>query len=165
MAPLTTDAASRRWYAGAVDALYAALTWAFGSPVAIFRARVLGALARLCACPLGDAVCPATHREVAAVVAAAALNAARPDDAAAILLGAGAHETCFRTQHQADGPAVSWWQLEATAWTPEGRAAERALWLSSAQAAAAEALRRARTCRGSMVGYASGRCDARGPSA
>lgn len=125
----------------------------FGSPPAIFLARVLGALAVLCPCQAGYQACDAHHLRAGRAIAVVAAGEPDPDEAAARLLGAGAHETGFRVELQAQGGrAITYWQLEV-------RRADRAALLADPVAAARLALRIARACGGSMVGYAGGRCE------
>ncbi len=119
------------------------LTILFGSPRAILAARVLQALGALCPCH-GDAGCEAVHRRAAAAIATAADGTCNPDEAAARLLGTGAHETGFRVVLQVHGPAVTWWQLEVPR-------RERLQLLVDPVAAARLALQRA---GGDLTGYA-----------
>lgn len=115
----------------------------------ILAVRILHALLRLC---------PAAPPEAARAVLTVALLDRAPLDAAARLIGAGMHETGFRTQRQAKGgPAVTWWQLEVPA-------REREELLADPLAAPRLALRRARACRGSLRGYAWGKCQGGGPA-
>ncbi len=132
----------------------------FGDPRAIFFANVFGALGAICPCRAPEATperiaCEAQHQRAASVIAVVALDDGDPDEAAVLLLGLGAHETGFRTMVQVRGPAVSWWQLEVPR-------AQRAELLADPFAAARRALRAARGCRGSLRGYATGRCDGGG---
>lgn len=127
------------------------LAFLFGSPHAIFTARVLAALAWLCPCH-GDAECEAAHRRVARAVAVVASEARHPDHAAAMLLGACAHEGACKIERQDGGPAVTFWHLEVPR-------AQRAALLADDVAAARLALSRA---GGTWRAYACGheRCDA-----
>jgi len=119
---------------------------------AIYAAWVLRVIASLSPCPPGDADCARQHAEASRVIALVALADARPEDALARLSGAGGHETGFRTRVQArGGPAVCWFQVEVPR-------AERAALVADDLSCAFLALRRARTCGGSMVAYAGGRC-------
>jgi hypothetical protein len=123
-------------------------------PRAAFLARVFYVLSVLCPCGEGDGslACQQQLHEAAEVITAVALEDSDPEDAMAVLAGAGAHETRFQTRVQEHGPAVSWFQLEVR------DVFERARYLHDDRAAAREALRIARGCRRSMVGYASGNC-------
>ncbi len=122
---------------------------------AIYFAWVLRVVGALSPCPAGDADCARQHVEAAQVIAQVALADAHPEDALARLSGAAAHETEVRTRVQArGGPAVCWWQVEV----PKS---QRAALLADDLACAFLALQRARTCGGSMVAYAGGRCWAK----
>lgn len=119
---------------------------------AIFLARVLGVMLAICPCAPKERNCQANRAEAAAVITFVALDDADPVAAAGILLGTAKHETGFQTEVQnRGGPARSFWQVEV-------RKAERAEMLADRYKAARHALRIARTCRGSYLGYASGRC-------
>ncbi len=121
-----------------------ALVFLFGSPLSVLFARVLSTLAALCPCH-GDTACEATHRRAASAIAIVAIDARDPDEAAARLLGCGAHETGFRVERQANGGrAVTWWQIEV-------RRNEREALLADPIAAARLALRRA---GGNLSAYA-----------
>lgn len=124
---------------------------ATSAPMFAFAVRILLALSRIVPCAPGDAACPGIHARAACVIATVASESRSPEDAAALLLGIGAHETGFRTERQAKGgPAVSWFQVEVS---PR----ERAALLADPIAAARLALLRARRC--GLRAYACGRCD------
>jgi bacterioferritin-associated ferredoxin len=146
-----------------VELLIAAL---FGDVRRLFFVRILAVLNALAPCPLDGVLmdevhlgaqhaCVEQHHRAAAVIAIVALEDDDPEDAAARLEGAGGHETGFRTRVQQHGPAVSWWQLEIRDHD------ERARYLADDFLAARRALEIARTCGGSMVGYACGHCRER----
>lgn len=125
----------------------------FGDPRAVMFARVLAAIGRLCPCPPGDNVCELHHERAAAAIAQVATDDDDPDGAAVLLIGAGAHETGFRTEREmGGGRAVSFWQVEV----PRSR---RAAMLADPAAAAHQALRAARACGGTMRAYACGSCN------
>lgn len=132
------------------------LTFAFGSPHAAFRARIADALAWLCPCAPSDAPCFTAHARVARAVAIVASEAPDPEHAAALLIGLCAHEGRCVAERQTHGPARTFWMLEVPR-------AQRAALEADDVAAARLALRRARGCGGSLVGYAWGRCE--GPDA
>lgn len=91
------------------------LTFFFGSPRAILAARIFGAMASLCPCAPADAACEARHARATTAIVVVASADRDPEDAAGMLLGLAAHETCFRVEHQANGgPAVTWWQIEVS---------------------------------------------------
>lgn len=120
----------------------------FGSPRAMFAARILAAMHALAPC--SDAACVAHHERAASAIAYVSAEDRDPEDAAARLLGVGVHETGFRTDREAHGgPAVTWFQLEVPR-------RERAALLADPVAAARLALRRSRTCGGNLACYASG---------
>jgi hypothetical protein len=115
------------------------LLFLFGDPRLALCLRVLAAVTRLCPCAAGDALCERLHRESASAIALVAYDAPDTERAAALLVGAGTHETCFRVERQAaHGPAVTVWQLEV----PRG---ERAALLADPVRAARLALRTARS--------------------
>lgn len=93
--------------------LWTALTLLFGDPRAILFSRVLAAV---------SALCPGAPVEASAVITVAAYEDRDPVRAAVLLLAAGAHETCFRTMYQVDGPARSWFQVEPMGKTRKERA-------------------------------------------
>jgi hypothetical protein len=121
------------------------LTLLFGAPADVLAARVLSAVDRMCPCAHDPSPrCPGVHARAAHAIATVAVDARDPDDAAARLVGVGAHETCYRTERQANGgPAVTVWQLEV-------KRSERAALLADPVAAARLALSRA----GDLRGYA-----------
>lgn len=123
--------------------------------LAILFARVAAAMTALAPCHVDDDECAALHTRAIQAIVVVAFTDAHPDDAAAILLGVGKHETRFRTELQNHGPAVSFWQLEV----PQS---ERAAYLNDTIAAARTALTRARA-DSTMNAYACGRkrCDTR----
>jgi hypothetical protein len=140
------------------------LTLAFGSEAAILTTRATRGIDVLCPCTSDDEACVQTHRLAGRVVGSVAADDEDPEEAVAVLDGLLAHETCARTMVEVGGGAArSWWQLEPTAWTAPGRAEQTATWLADPKEAAREALRRARTCGGSMMAYAGGTCSSRGP--
>lgn len=132
--------------------LVLALTLLFGSPRALFEARVADTMSKLCPCTAEDGACAAKHARYAGVIATTAWRDKYPDDAAARLLGTAAHETCFRTETQVRGPAVTVWQIE------ERDPVKRADFLREPLRAAERALHIAQGCDGGMRGYATGTC-------
>jgi hypothetical protein len=124
----------------------ALLAFLFGSPSAIFRARVAAVLVAMC-----PRAAPADVAEAASAIVEAALDARWPVDAAARLIGAAAHETCLATRLQVRGPAVTFWQLELPA-------SQRPAVLADTALAARVALSRAGTWEG-YAGCAQG-CEA-----
>lgn len=129
--------------------LAAAFSFLFGPPRTIALLRILAALSRLCPCPATDAACPAHHQRAAAAIVLVVEDDRDPEDAAALLLGTGAHETGFRTEHQVKGPGVTYWQHEVPV-------RERAALLADVVLAARRALRIARS---GMAAYAG--CEGR----
>ena len=142
---------------GVSETVYLVLVAAFGDPRAIFFGQVLSVLNAIAPCPVEDLACEAMHRRAAAVITVVALEDEDPKSAADILAGAGGHETGFRTKHQKNGSAVTWWQLDGL------HTGEPERYLSDDVAAARRALEIARGCGGSMIGYASGGCRSRSP--
>jgi hypothetical protein len=136
----------------AVGAAKAAVVFVLSGWRAAFFARVLATMNALSPCGAADVACVEQHEHAASVIASVALKDPNPEDAAARLLGAGAHETGFRTKLQKNGPAVSWFQLEVP---------NRPFYLANDVDAARRALGIARMCRGSMIGYASGNCGSK----
>ncbi len=135
------------------------LTFLFGAPRAILYARVLAAICHLCPCQPLDAACDTHHHRAAHAITTVAAGERDPDEAAALLLGAGAHETGFHTEVEVGGgPAVSYFQVEVPP-------ALRAAMLADPVAAAHVALRAARPCGGSMMAYAGGTCTCSGAAA
>ncbi len=105
--------------------------------------------------PILPVSCQARHRLAAWAIGVVAAADHDPDSAIAILTGAGVHETRFAVdveQGREQVGAVSWFQLEVPA-------RDRARYLADPVLAATRALVIARTCGGSMRGYATGRCD------
>jgi len=139
------DGLAAACYAGAVIRL--ALLFLFGDPRMAFALRVLAAITRLCPCAPADELCDRLHRQSAAAIAIVALEQPDTERAAALLVGAGVHESCFRVERQIlgwlpdgspiYGPAVTSYQLEV-------RPAERPALLADPVAAARLALRAAR---------------------
>lgn len=128
------------------------LLFAFGSPRTAFALHVLAALTRLCPCTPADGLCLALHRESAVGIAIVSGEQRDPEHVAALLVGVGAHETCFRVERQTHGgPAVGVYQIEVPP-------AQRPAILADPVLSARLALRAARTCGGSMIGYAWGAC-------
>ena len=93
---------------------------------------------------MADLACPGHHQRAAVAITLVAEGDRDPEDAAALLLGVGAHETGFRTERQVRGPAVTWFQLEVPV-------RERAALLADPALAAQRALHIA---RGGMAAYA-----------
>lgn len=129
------------------------LSLLFGHPSAVFRARIAAAMATLCPCR-DNLVCEAQHARAATVIATVAEEDADPEDAAALLLGTGAHETRFEVVLQArGGPGRGWWQATVAERDREAILADPAV-------GARWALRAARGCRGgSLRAFAWGGCE------
>lgn len=132
------------------------LTILFGDVRSNFLVRVFVAMNHLCPCPSAETACAAHHWRAAVAITDVALDDDDPDEAAALMLGTGAHETGFRRVTELHGgPAVSYWQLEVPR-------PQRQAFLDDPVKAARQALRVARTCRGSMRAYATGTCNGGG---
>lgn len=160
MCHLSLHACQHGWrYTGPMRPLVVALLLLFGRPETSLVARARGGIERVCPCR-GDVVtCDARHELAASVIGHVAAEDEDPGEALALLIGTGCHETRFSTEMQVGGgPARSWWQLEPTAPTRTGREAQAAAWLDDPVLAARVALSRARTCGGSLRGYAWGKC-------
>ncbi len=153
--PPTVAGGASLGYTGRVPTwLRVALLLLLGSPEAALQARAAHGIESMCRCLPADTACPATHRLAAHVLAAVAADDPDPDEALALDLGLIAHESCFRYVRQiGGGPARGWPQLEPTAHTRAGRAAQQAAWVADPVLAATDALRVAR--RG-LLGYGGG---------
>lgn len=112
---------------------------------ALFAARVFAVALRLC--PSAD---PVILEKYLPGLVEVSLDSPEPERAAALLLGAAGHETCWRTEYQYRGPAVTPYQLER-----RGREARQEV-LDDPFLAADLGLAAARTCGGSFITYVSG---------